>query len=160
MLMSIQLHDCPLWPSVVLTEIDQGRDGRALSGTSLWWIYQLLVQACSVFSDNGGDSLLPHEEIFMLAHLKTQGQANQSTLAHSLYLETIKIHNGDGRLIFSPSLKIITQHLHFSKLPLTTCTWIIASKRTDFIVSFTQCPKLTWKQSKSNSNFPVMAWEV
>lgn len=59
MLMSVQLHNCPLWPSVVLPAIDQGRVSSARSGTPLWWIYHLLVQACSVFPDESSDSLLP-----------------------------------------------------------------------------------------------------
>lgn len=32
MLMSVQLHDCPLWPSVAPPAIDQGRVSRARSG--------------------------------------------------------------------------------------------------------------------------------
>ena len=34
MLMCIQLHDCPLWPSAVPPAIDQGRVSGARSGTS------------------------------------------------------------------------------------------------------------------------------
>lgn len=58
MLMSVQLHDCPLWPSVVLPAIDQGRVSRVRSGTSPWWIYQLLEQTRSAFPDDRGDSSL------------------------------------------------------------------------------------------------------
>lgn len=35
MLMSMQLHDRPLWPSVVLPAIDQGCVGGARSGIAL-----------------------------------------------------------------------------------------------------------------------------
>lgn len=87
MLMCIQLHDCPLWPSVVLPAIDQGRVSGARSGTTQWWIYQLLRQACSVFPDDSGDSSLPlrycHVETFVAAHFKRQGRVSQSTLRRS-----------------------------------------------------------------------------
>lgn len=35
MLMDVQLHDRPLWPSAVVPVIDQGRVSRARSGMSL-----------------------------------------------------------------------------------------------------------------------------
>lgn len=35
MLMSLQLHDCPLWPSVAPPAIDQGRVSRSLAASQL-----------------------------------------------------------------------------------------------------------------------------
>lgn len=110
MLMSIQLHDCPLWPSVVLTAIDQGRVSGARSGTSLWWIYQLLVQACSLFPDDRGDSsLLPRNIMWKFSYQLISRDKVGSVSQHSRHStwkpsNFITVH----RLIFSPSLQIIT----------------------------------------------------
>lgn len=44
MLMSLQLHDCPLWPSVALPAIDQGRVSRSLAARSS----QLAASQCAL----------------------------------------------------------------------------------------------------------------
>lgn len=75
----------------------------------------------------------------------------------SPYLKAIKHHNG-GQLIPSPLFQIITL-LHSSKLSLT-CIYYSYLKDELYSHSSTLYPELTWKLSKSNFNFPVMAWEV
>lgn len=118
MLMCIQLHDCPLWPSAVPPAIDQGRVSGARSGTSRWWIYQLLRQACSVFPDDGGDSSLPlryrHVETFRSGSFQ-ETRSGQSVSAQTL-MSTWKLSNlitVYSRLILSPSLQNVMQLLTF-----------------------------------------------
>lgn len=97
MLMSVQLHDCPLWPSVVLPAIDQGRVSRARSGTSLWWIYQLLVQARSGFpGDRGDSSLLRCAASCGSVHTGSfqETRSGQSVNTQTPYLEAIKLRDG------------------------------------------------------------------
>lgn len=61
MLMSVQLHDCPLWPSVAPPAIDQGRVSRARSGERRLdeFIGFLGTDVCGVSPGGTGDGPLP-----------------------------------------------------------------------------------------------------
>lgn len=132
-----------------VTVMNLSTPGTGMFGVSWWQGWQLVAPTQH------------HVEIFIPARFKRQGWVSQSALRHC----TWKLSNFilvQRSLIFSPSLQIIMQLLHLSQLSLATCIRIIAPERKDFIAAViaTLCPKLTWKQSKYNSNFPIMAQVV
>lgn len=99
MLMSVWLHDRPLWPSVVLPAIDQGRVSRARSGMLLWRIYQLLARARSVFPDSSFlcASVMWNMTVTRNFHTgsfrETRSGRSVNTQDTPLYLEAIRLRH-------------------------------------------------------------------